>query len=175
MQPTADTGERLVCAVLAAQVAVIRDRVDGDTTVDLLWRTADLLTQLSRLVVELSRRHPTADPQLDEQCAAAVAAEAEISRSLDAMAFVRAQRQDVARQMADCVVMALERLAAADAVPGASPGQPPGARLSPGDLAALYVCDDQREVHDAVTRQFANGISRHPPQPDGCNREGTGP
>jgi len=175
MQVTADTGERLVCAVLAAQVAAIRDRVDGDATVDLLWRTADLLTRLSRLVVEMSRRDPGADPQLDEQCTAAVMAEAEISRSLDAMAFVQAQRQDVARQMADCVVMALERLAAVDAAQDAPPGQPPGARLSPGDLAALYVCEDQRAVHDAVARQFGIGVPSQVSQPAGRNLEGTGP
>jgi hypothetical protein len=162
MPSIVESGERLVCAVLAAQVAVIRDRVDNGATVDLLWRTADMLTRLSRLVVELSRRRPGPDPGLDEQCAAAVADETELSRSLDAMAFRQAQGQDVARQMADCVVMALERLAAGEAADGA----PSGAPLSPSDLAALYVCDDQRQVHDAVTRQFAVEVPPQlPPRP----------
>jgi hypothetical protein len=145
-QQTTDTGERLVCAVLAAQVEAIRDRVDTGATVDLLWRTADLLTRLSGLVVELSRRYPVPDPGLADRCAPAVTQENELRRSLDAVAFLHAQDQDLARQMADCVVIALKRLA--------SHGAPFAVRLSAGDLAALYVCDDQREVHDVVTRQF---------------------
>jgi hypothetical protein len=111
MQQTTDTGERLVCAVLAAHVEAIRDRVDTGATVDLLWRSADLLTRLSGLVVELSRRCPAADPELADRCAALVTQESELSRSLDAVAFLHAQDRDVARQMADCVVIALKRLA----------------------------------------------------------------
>jgi hypothetical protein len=155
MPADAETSERLVCAVLAAQVAAIRDHVDADGTVDLLWRIADALARLSGLVVELAGRHPAADPGLDEQCAAAVAAETEVSRSLDALAFLHAQRHDLARQKADCVVTALERLATIDA--------PPGGRLSPHDLAAMYISDEQHDVHDAVTRQFGVPVSSTSP------------
>ena len=68
-------------------------------------------------------------------------------RSLESLAFTQAQRNDFTCQTVDCVVTALERLAVADV--------PVGARLSPDDLAALYVSEDQRQVHDAATRQFA--------------------
>jgi hypothetical protein len=169
MQQATDAGERLVCAVLAAQVEAIRDRVDTGATVDLLWRTADLLTRLSGLVVELSRRYPIPDPRLVDQCAAAVRDESELSQSLDAMVFLHAQGQDIARQMADCVVMALERLAAGESTHGASPA----VRLSPDDLAASYVCQDQREVHDAVTRQF--GINTRERVPGTIASRGTVP
>jgi hypothetical protein len=173
MQPTAEDGERLVCAILGAQVAAIRDRVDTRVTVDLLWRTADVLTRLSGLVAELARRNPVADPELEGQCAAAIAAEAEISRALDSMAFRQAQTQDAARQMADCVVVALERLAASNVADGATSE----AKLSYRDLAALYVSDDQREVHDAVIRQFGADAGRNAthPAPQISSREGMGP
>ncbi|MGA2129343.1 MAG: hypothetical protein ABSG76_24695 [Xanthobacteraceae bacterium] len=161
VRATSDTSERLVCAVLAGQVAALRDCIDTGATVDLLWRTTDVLSQLSGLVLELSRRHPGSGP--DEQCAAAVAAEADISRSLTELAFVQAQHHDFARQMADCVVTALGRLAT-DA--------PSGARLSPHDLLALYVSEDQRKVHDAVARQFAIDALSGPPQRPQSARNG---
>jgi hypothetical protein len=147
MQTAAEASERLVCAVLAAQVAVIRDRVDTGDGIDLLWRTGDVLARLSHLVIELGRRCPAPDPELNEQCAAAVAAEAEVSSALDALAFLQSQRHDLARQLADCVVTALARLAIEDTSPA-------GMRLSPEDLEALYVCDAQRETHEAVTQRF---------------------
>jgi hypothetical protein len=146
MQATDESGERLVCAVLAAQVAALRDRIGSGVAVDLLWRTTDLLSQLSGLVAELLRRHP-ADAVLGEQCATAIAAEVEVGASLEAFAFLQSQRDDFARQMADCVVTALERLAAVDG--------PASDRLSPHDLAALYVSDDQRDVHEVVFRRLA--------------------
>ena len=155
MQGTAEASERLVCAVLAAQVAAIRDCVDTAEGADLLWRTGDLLARLSALVVELGHRCQVPDPELDEQCAAAVAAEAEVSTALDALAFLQSQRHDLARQMADCVVTALVRLAA-DQDPAA------GNRLSPEDLAALYVCEAQRRTHEAVARQFKMEAAGYP-------------
>jgi len=168
MEVIDESSERLVCAVLAAQTAALRDCMDTSTTIELLFRTTDVLSQLSGLVRELSKRHPALDPGLDEQCVAAVAAEADITRLLSDLTFLQAQRHDVTRQMADCVVTALERLSAADA--------PAGARLSPHELAELYVCEDQREVHDAVTRRFgADASSDAARRHDGrTRREGTG-
>jgi hypothetical protein len=161
MQATAESSERLVCAVLAAQVAVIRDRFYTEATVCLLWRTADILSRLSSLVPVLLDRIPVRDAALDEQCSAAVAAEAEIALAIDGLAFVQAQRDDFGRQMADCVVTALERLAAA--------GAAPVARISPGDLAELYICDDQRTVHESVIRRF-NAIKSKDARPSGTVR-----
>jgi hypothetical protein len=70
--------------------------------------------------------------------------------------------------MADCVETALERLAAADATVGG--------RLSSDDLAELYVSEDQRKVHDAVTRRFIGGVLREPGRssPGARTPEGTG-
>jgi hypothetical protein len=147
MQFTTEASENLVCAVLAAQVAELRGRIDTGATVELLWQTSDVLSRLSGLVLEFAKRCSDSDPNLNEECNAAVAAEAEISRSLESLAFAQAQRNDFTCQTVDCVVTALERLAATDV--------PVGARLSPDDLTTLYVSEDQRQVHDAVTRQFA--------------------
>jgi hypothetical protein len=147
MQFDTEASENLVCAVLAAQVAELRGRIDTGATVELLWQTSDVLSRLSGLVLEFAKRCSDSDPNLNEECNAAVAAEAEISRSLESLAFTQAQRNDFTCQTVDCVVTALERLAVTDV--------PVGARLSPNDLAALYVSEDQRQVHDAATRQFA--------------------
>jgi hypothetical protein len=153
MQFNTEAGEHLVCAVLAAQVAELRGRIDTGTTVELLWQTSDVLSRLSGLVLEFAKRCGESDPNLNQECNAAIAAEAEISRSLESLAFEQAQRNDFTCQTVDCVVTALERLAVADV--------PVGKRLSPSDLAALYVSEDQRKVHDAVTRQFIIAEGRH--------------
>jgi len=147
----AEASDPLVCAVLAAQVAELRGRIDAGATVELLWQTSDVLSRLSRLVLEFAKRCSDSDPDLNEECNAAVAAEAEISRSLESLAFTQAQRNDFTCQTVDCVVTALERMAVADV--------PAGGRLSPNDLAALYVSEEQRQVHDAATRQFAISTS----------------
>jgi len=147
MQVKTETGERMVCAVLAAQVAAIRDRFDADPTVQLLWRTTDMISLLSDLLGELAEGRPTTNATLTRRVTTAVAEAAEISQALDGLALMQAQRDDFGRQMADCVVTALERLASAEA--------PAGARLSPAELAALYVSEDQRAVHDSVILQFA--------------------
>jgi hypothetical protein len=146
MQANAESSERLVCAILAAQVAELRDSIESVGVTDLLWRTTDILSQLSGLLVGQANCAAGADGAFDAQCAAAVAAESEISRLLDSLAFTLAQRQDRDRQMAECIVTALERLAQVEVFAGA--------RISPDDLAALYVTEDQRSVHDAVTRRF---------------------
>ena len=162
MQFNTEAGEHLVCAVLAAQVAELRGRIDTGATVELLWRTSDILSRLSGLVLEFAKR--CSDPELNEQCNTAIAAEVEISRSLESLAFEQAQRNDFTCQTVDCVVTALERLAVTDA--------PVGTRLSPSDLAALYVSEDQRNIHDAATRQFATAAGRN--GAEDRSREGPG-
>jgi hypothetical protein len=164
MQFSTEANDNLVCAVLAAQVAELRGRIDTGATVELLWQTSDVLSRLSSLVLEFAKRCSDSDPNLNEECNAAVAAEAEISRSLESLAFTQAQRNDFTCQTVDCVVTALERLAVADMTVGT--------RLSPNDLAALYVSEDQRQVHDAATRQFANVAGRNGTENRG--REGSG-
>jgi hypothetical protein len=153
MQLNTEASEHLVCAVLAAQVAELRGRIDSGATVELLWQTSDVLSRLSNLVLEFAKRCGASDPNLNEECNAAVAAEAEISRSVESLAFTQAQRNDFTCQTVDCVVTALERLAVTDVSAGA--------RLSPNDLAALYVSEEQRQVHDAATRQFAIAAERN--------------
>jgi len=152
MQFTSEASEHLVCAVLAAQVAELRDRIDGGATVELLWRTSEVLMQLSDLVRELATR--CHDSELQAQCTTVVAAEAEVSRSIESLAFEQAQRNDFTCQTVDCVVTALERLAVTDG--------PVGNRISPDELAALYVSEEQRKVHDAATRRFVIGVSPAP-------------
>ena len=107
MQFTSEASENLVCAVLAAQVGELRRRIDSGAAVELLWRTSDVLAQLSGLVQEFAKRCRDSDFELNEQCHAAVAAEAEISRSLESLAFEQAQRNDFTCQTVDCVVTAL--------------------------------------------------------------------
>lgn len=162
MQSTTEASEKHVCSVLAAQVAELRDRIDGGAAIELLWRTSDVLSQLSGLVLELAKR--CHDSELNAQCNAAVAAEAEISRSIESLAFEQAQRNDFTCQTVDCVVTALERLAGADG--------PAGNGLSLDDLAALYVSEEQRNVHDAATRQFAAVAASGPTGAKGHSREG---
>jgi hypothetical protein len=111
-------GSRVVCAVLAAQMAALRDRIQAFSAVEQLWQASDRLAQLP-------------DP-----------AAVEIGRGLQDLAFMQAQSQDLVNQTADCVTAALQRLAQA------SP-------IGPEDLQALYVCDDQRRVHDLATSAFA--------------------
>ncbi len=143
MQAEADA--RMVCAILAGQVASLRERMDASESFDLLWRTTALLSWLSGLLGDLSCTGPHANKVLERERAEAIAEVAEIRRALDALAFMQAQRQDFARQIADCVVTALERLAVAET--------PPGQNFSLSDLKALYVSDDQRRVHESVEQR----------------------
>ena len=150
MQITADAEDRLVCAVLAAQVAALRDHIEGNSAVEMLWHATDVLSLLSGLVSELvgnatggdAARDPRLDPGLVGRCATAVAAQVEVSRSVETLALFQAQHHDLGRQMADCVVTGLQSLAAE------------AGGLSARDLSALYVCEDQRRIHDSVARQF---------------------
>jgi len=146
--------DRLVLIILAAQVAAVRERIENSETIDLMWRTTDVLARLAGLVPELARRNPGAD--MERQCTAAIGNMTDISKSLDDMAFVQAQRQDFTRQMADCVAIALARLAA--------PGN-----FAPDDLAKLYVCAEQRETHDTALRAFhqQEAAEYSPPSPAG--------
>jgi hypothetical protein len=141
-----DPSLRLTCAILAAQVAALRDRLGAATGIDLLWRATDALSRLSELVTELTEPGPAPDPMLLQRCAAATAGHADIGGALDELAFLQAQRQDLAQQMAACVAAALDRLAGEIAADGA--------RLSPAELAATYVSDEQRAVHQEVIRRL---------------------
>jgi len=166
MQSTIEASDHLVCAVLAAQVAELRSRIDTGATVELLWQTSDMLSRLSGLVLEFAKRCSESDPNLNEECNAAIAAEAEISRSLESLAFTQAQRNDFTCQTVDCVVTALERLAVTEG--------PVGARLSPSDLDALYVSEEQRKVHDLATRRFNTAALAGRTDAESRNREGPG-
>ena len=146
MSGATEANERLVCAILAEQVASLRDRMDASAAFDLLWRTTALLSWLSGLLGDLSRHSANTNPVLERERAEAIAEVAEIRGELDRLAFSQAQRQDFARQIADCVVTALERMAVAE--------MPAGTSFSSGDLAALYVSDDQRKLHDAVVQRM---------------------
>jgi hypothetical protein len=130
MMPSA----QLVYAVLAAQAAVLRDHITGSSEVDMLFRSTDMLEQLTSQIAEVATDQGRAE-------AAAQAAGA-IGGMLDNYAFMQAQRLDTVRQMADCIVTALQRLATPDP-------------LSADDIADLYCCEDQRLVHEQVIREFA--------------------
>jgi hypothetical protein len=149
MGETVEANERIVCAILAEQVAALRERMDATSAFDLLWRTSALLSWLSGLLGDISA-HSTysthANPVLERERAEAITEIAEIKRALDDLAFLQAQRQDFAKQIADCVVTALERMAVAE--------MPPGTSFSSADLAALYVSADQRKLHEDVLRRL---------------------
>ena len=117
----------------------------------------------------MAKHHVAADPMLEQRYGAAVAAGSEVSQSLDALAFEQAQRHDLARQKADCVVAALQRLAATDA--------PQGSRLSQQELAAMYISDEQHAVHRAVARRFNEAGAFVSPADDdtGTCQESIGP
>jgi hypothetical protein len=147
---TAEYSEQLIYAILSAQVSALRDRVGSGVTVELLWNVTDILTRLSNLVRELSEHRSDTEP--DPRCTAALIDESAISQQLEEQAFRQAQHQDLLRQMADCVTTALGRLAQGDATVSS--------RLSPRDLAGLYVSEEQRAIHDAVIRAFSLEASR---------------
>lgn len=150
MQSTAQDSEQLIYAILSAQVSALRDRIDGGVTVHLLWSVTDILTRLSDLVRELTQNRP--DNETDPRFAAALVDESAISRQLEELAFRQSQQQDLLRQMADCVTTALQRLAQGDSTVNS--------RLSLRDLTGLYVSEHQRDVHDAVIRNFGLDASR---------------
>jgi alkyl hydroperoxide reductase subunit AhpF len=145
--PAPEANEKLVCAILAEQVSALRDKMDASATFDLLWRTTALLSWLSGLLNDLSRHSATINPVLERERSEALAEVAEIRRRLDELAFSQAQKQDFSRQIADCVVTALERMAVAE--------MPAGTSFSSSDLAELYVSDDQRKLHEDVVSRFS--------------------
>lgn len=146
MSGAAEANERLVCAILAEQVTNLRDRMDASEAFDLLWRTSALLSWLSGLLGDVNRQAHPANPLLERERNEAIAEIAAIRRQLDNLAFVQAQRQDFARQIADCVITALERMSEAQ--------MPAGTRFASSDLAALYVSDDQRRLHEEVLKRL---------------------
>ena len=143
-----EANEQLVCAILAEQVSTLRDRMDASQAFDLLWRTSALLSWVSVLLGDLGRHSTHANPVLERERSEAVTEISEIRRALDELAFVQAQRQDFTKQIADCVVTALERMAVAQ--------MPAGTHFSSADLAELYVSAEQRALHEAVVERLTN-------------------
>jgi len=146
MPPPAGAVHPTVFALLAAQVAAVRDRIESDATahLDLLWKAVDTTTQLVALLDRLSSHAGTLPPELATACASAETAQAELGRALDELAFTQAQRMDLSRQMADAVVLALRCLDAGET------------SLTPEQIATVYVSQEQRAVH-AVALQGNNG------------------
>jgi hypothetical protein len=140
MEPPVPTPQPGVFALLAAQAAAVRDRIEIDATayVDLLWKAADAIAQLGILVDRLTQHAGTLPPELAASCAAAEAANTELGTLLDERAFKQAQNIDLSRQMADGVVVALRGLDEA------------GAGFSHEQLAASYVSQEQHEVHSVT-------------------------
>jgi len=137
MAPPGPAPRLTVFALLAAQAAAVRDRIEHDATahVDLLWKASDSIAQLVALLDRLARHAGTLPLELVASCASAEVANAELGRALDERAFMAAQRIDLSRQMADGVVLLLRGLDGA------------GAALSPDQLAAFYVSQEQHAVH----------------------------
>jgi len=149
-----EVNEGLVCAILAEQVAALREGMDATATFNLLWRTTSLLSWLSCLLSDLSGAGGKAGGELVRERDRALTEVAEVKRALDELAFAQAQRQDFARQIADCVVTALERMAVAE--------MPAGTRFSSGDLAELYVSEQQRRLHESVLRRLREPVVAAP-------------
>jgi len=141
-----ESNEQLVCAILAEQVSTLRDRMDAAQAFDLLWRTSALLSWVSGLLGDLGRHSGHTNPVQERERTEALTEIAEIRRALDELAFFQAQRQDFAKQIADCVVTALERMAVAQ--------MPAGMHFSSSDLADLYVSAEQRQLHEAVVERL---------------------
>ncbi|MBU6425442.1 MAG: hypothetical protein KGQ69_03820 [Rhodospirillales bacterium] len=134
---------------MAEQVSNLRDKMDASEAFDLLWQTSALLSWLSGLLTDMDRDASQASMLRDRERSEAIAKINTIRHQLDNLAFFQAQRQDFARQIADCVITALERMSSAR--------MPEGTRFASADLAALYVSEDQRRLHeDVLTRLQAD-------------------
>ena len=131
-----------VFALLAAQVALVRDRIESDASshVGLLCQAADTVAQFAALLDRLARHAGALPTELEAARVAAAAADAKLTQALDELAFMQAQRTDLSRQMADGVVRALRGLDAG------------GASLSPEQIAAFFVSQEQHTVHAAAMR-----------------------
>ena len=135
------TGDRQICAILAAQVAALRERVASGVDVELLWRTMDVLSVISELLCAWGPAQTAQDVGTSKAIAAAIAAADEVTLTLEAVALQQSQTHDLASQMAECVQNALQRLAM-------PMGNEP--RMSAADLVSTYVCDEQRLIHATV-------------------------
>jgi len=133
-QPPAEAEERLACAVLAAQVLALRDEFRAVAEADPLWTASETLARLA-------------------EGGADAASLQGLVRNLEAQAFRQVQLSDRASQMADAVAAGLEALA--------SSHRPAGARLAAPDLLGLYVCEEQRRVHEGVVGR--RGARMSPP------------
>ena len=126
----------MIFTLLAAQAASLRDRIMAVTTVqaDLLTQAADTIAHQAALVAELGGQGGGLPDDLAHVCTTA----GKLGEALDDLAFMQAQRADLARQMAEAIVQVLELLGVH------------GTRMSPDQIAAFYVCQDQQDVHDLV-------------------------
>ena len=135
------TGDRRVCAILAAQVAALRPRIDAGVEVELLWRIIDVLTTISELLGPLASDQLDPDTETGNRSTAGIAAAMELTVTLEAVALGQSQAHDLVSQMSVCVENALRQLAKPD------DSEP---RISPASLAATYVCTEQHSVHAAT-------------------------
>ena len=138
---TLGTSDRRVCAILAAQVAALRNRIDAGVEVELLWRIIDTLSTMSEFLAPLASEQLTPGAAMGKGPAAAIAAAIELTVTLEAVALRQSQAHDLVSQMAVCVENALHRLA----MPNDS--EP---RISLASLASTYVCNEQRSAHASV-------------------------
>ena len=97
-----------VFALLAAQVALVRDRIESDAAahIDILWQAADTVARFAALLDVFARQAGALPPELVAARVAAEAAGTQLNRGLDELAFMQAQRTDLSCQMADGVVRA---------------------------------------------------------------------
>ncbi len=115
---------RLICAILAEQVAALCEGIAASAVFNKLTACGDILASLAS--------------QLEVGSAASRAA-AQLDKAMDDLGFQHAQQQDFAHQTAELVAGALKTLATGE-----------WRKLSLGGLAALYVSESQRRLHDIV-------------------------
>jgi xanthine/CO dehydrogenase XdhC/CoxF family maturation factor len=132
---------RLIHAILAAQIAALRERIASPEVTERLMGCTEVVALLAW--------------QVSPDSAAATTAAA-LETALDELVFYHAQHQDLARQTADLVAHALNILATAGA------DQPPALSLS--GLSALYVSEDQRQLHEAVRAEHARRLGPEGPE-----------
>lgn len=146
MGETAETDARLVCAILAEQVSSLRNKMDVTAAFESLWQVSALLSRLGKILTQAEHQEleqVTSHAHLHEL----VAEITSTHKSLDNLAFIEAQRQDCAQQMADCVIAALKRLALTE--------NPMETHFNPSDLETLYVSQDQHHLHKAVLTRMS--------------------
>lgn len=131
--------ESVGLTVLAHQAAYLRDKMVTTEAFELLWRTSALLSWLAGLLSSSDIPGHGAESVLGRERLQALVETKEMRQKLDDLFFFEAQRQDCVRQMADCLAVALTKMA--------QPSPAGGAGFSLADLEALYVSEEQRRLH----------------------------